>query len=249
MRTIAERTEVLGVRGELTAEIVRKKAGVANVFVTGCPSVFSRPSGIRTLKYNIANMVGRPAFNGTKLHQLGEKKFLWSALERDHFLIEPVIRFNHAYHVSVTSGREEAEVPYFLGGYVKKDATIQKDVASYYRSNYRLFRTVDDWFAFNTESVSYTYGTRFHVNMASILSGKPALWLTHDARTRELADYMNLPSRKVSDFPVGSDREVDWEEAYRGFFDGFEGIRSRFAEYLRLNGLPDQGVRQELFTD
>lgn len=247
VQTISDRTELLGVRGEITEEIVRKKAGVKNTFVTGCPSLFSRPEGINALRENVKSHDGRPSFNGTKFHLATEKELLWHAIRRDHFLVEPVNKFNHTYHVAVNSKSPDAEIPYFLNRYVGNQHSIKSDIAEFYRKNYRLFRSSDDWFAFNQESVSYTYGSRFHVNMASVLSGKPALWLTHDSRTRELVEYMNLPNANLAGFSVDDASAVDWEEEYRPFFRGFSEIRDRFERYLRENRLPVGKIGPTLF--
>src|SRR5690606_29226210 len=43
MRYLGDRCEVVGVRGEFTKQAFEHFAGVKNTFVTGCPSVFSRP--------------------------------------------------------------------------------------------------------------------------------------------------------------------------------------------------------------
>lgn len=247
VQEISEKTELLGVRGEITAEIVRKKAGVRNVYVTGCPSVFSRPEGIKALRDNLDAVDGRPAFNGTKFHEHHERRLLWSAIDRDQFLVEPVNKFNHGFHTAVNGSNSDADIPYFLNGYVDGSSERKEYLVEFFRKNYRLFRSPSDWFAFNAESVSFTYGSRFHVNMASILSGVPAFWLTHDSRTRELVDYMNLPNIDIEKFRPEDDLDIDWHSLYGDFFKGLPEIRERFEVYLHRNGLPTKGVNPELF--
>lgn len=59
----------------------------------------------------------------------------------------------------------------------------------------KTFFNLDDWFEmYSVEKFSFAFGTRFHGNMVAMHSGVPALWITHDSRTRELADFLHLPS-------------------------------------------------------
>jgi len=46
----------------------------------------------------------------------------------------------------------------------------------------------------------FVLGTRFHGAMAAIQSGVPALIITHDSRTQELCEFLNIPFIKDEDF-------------------------------------------------
>lgn len=247
LRMLSEKSALIGVRGEITAEIVRKKAGVSNVFVTGCPSIFSHPEGVAQVRFSGSPSAGRPAFNGTKLHYPDERKLLEDAIKLDNFLVEPVNRFNHRYFLEVTGGFSQPSVPYFLAGLVRRDREVGKNLPQYFRANYRLFRSTASWIEFIKESVSYSYGSRFHANMAALLGGSPALWLTHDSRTREMVDYMCLPNIPINKFDTDTLSTFDWAGAYRKFSDNFDSILDRFHKYLSTNGLPTAGVSEELF--
>lgn len=47
---------------------------------------------------------------------------------------------------------------------------------------------------YSQENISFAFGTRFHGNMVAMHNGIPALWVTHDSRTKELTDFLHLPS-------------------------------------------------------
>jgi hypothetical protein len=241
MRHLSTRSPLLGVRGQMTQRVLKDICGVGNSFVTGCPSLFSRPRHLASVRANLENPIGRPSYNGTKYHLAPERKMLHSAIRADHFLVEPVNKFNHQYHVDVSGGQSDAAIPYFLKSYESTHAASERptEMAAYFRSNYRLFRDVKSWYKFNKESVSYSYGTRFHANMASILSGKPALWVTHDARTRELVDFFHLPSlpeEACADMePAEIIRSIDYDD----FLDNIEGLFANFNSYLGANGMPE----------
>ena len=245
MKRLADKAELLGVRGKLSARVLEKECGVTNTRTTGCPSLLSRPHALVALRDTIqagTHLKGRPSFNGTKLHQDSEKQALHRALQADHFIVEPVNKFNHAYFLATSRG-ERTDPPYFLREYIGSaggeagSRESQDELAQRFRSNYRLFRSPESWYQFNSEAVSYGYGTRFHGNMATILSGRPALWITHDARTRELVEFARLPHVSQEEFD-----EMGWEGVpeklnYEPFFDRITALYNNFNSYLSMNGI------------
>ncbi|GIH89499.1 polysaccharide pyruvyl transferase family protein [Planobispora siamensis] len=245
LRDLQDRCAVIGVRGETTRRALEQICGVTNTKVVGCPSLFSRPDQLARLRKNLRNLSngeGRPAFSGTKFKEETETRLLHDAIRNDTFLVEPSNRRSHQFYVDVTRGRGEGRIPSFLKDYrarrLRRARRNRDQLESYYQRRYRLFRDTKSWYQFNRESVSFTYGTRFHVNMASVLSGRPALWLTHDARTRELTDFLHLPAvpvETVRDMGVGEIRSLI---GYDDFFDHIGGLFDNFNDYLEVNGLP-----------
>ncbi|MCC3269888.1 polysaccharide pyruvyl transferase family protein [Arthrobacter gengyunqii] len=235
MQHLSTRAEALGVRGSMTKTVLEELCGVRNAFITGCPSLFSRPAQLAKVAQNLREPSGRPAFSGTKYHLAEEKFLLHQAVSAGFYLMEPVNKFNHKYFVDVSKGVEGTEAPYFLRSHEMHKSGVLSD---FFARNYKLFRNVNSWYDFNSESVSHTYGTRFHVNMASILSGKPALWITHDARTRELVDFMHLPSLTQEECLEMEPEQIIKSINYDDFFDHINGLFDNFNSYLDANGLP-----------
>jgi hypothetical protein len=239
LKFLGEKCAVVGVRGPYTKEVIEKLSGVRNVSVVGCPSLFSRPESLAKMRN--ARMVGRPAYAGTNFADAHEASMLASAIRGDAFLVEPVNKFNHTYHLHVSRGGDPSEqIPYFLQRFMKDGGDLDPvaQIGRYFRSNYRLFRSPQDWYRFNTEVVSFTYGTRFHVNMASVLSGRPALWVIHDSRTRELTNYLKLPAIDLQRAGHMSLDELGATIDLTEFFDHLSGHFENFNEYLRTHGLP-----------
>jgi hypothetical protein len=235
LRYIASHTTAFGVRGQFTADALAHHAGVTNTFVTGCPSLFSRPHALAELKKSwTIDGPGEIAYAGTNYNDPLEAKLLARAVENDWYLIEPVSKILYA-----TSLGQSEQVP----GGLRKLNIEQSKVVDYVRRRLHLFRRTEDWYEFNRTNVKATFGTRFHVNMASILSGKPALWLTHDSRTRELVEAMDLPSLPST---AMIDRAGVPPMDYSRFFDKIDGHFDRFNEYLSLNGLPSVPTIRDL---
>ncbi|MEV8144215.1 polysaccharide pyruvyl transferase family protein [Specibacter sp. NPDC078709] len=239
---LSSRASLLGVRGEYTKNVVEKLAGVKNAYVTGCPSLYSRPGMLEDLYRNSKNGIrfGRPAVNVTNLQRPIERVLLGRAIRAEHYLVEPVSRAFHDYFIRISS-RENMEVPYSMKPLKREfpDLFSEKStIPDYFMKYYRLFRSLDSWTQFNMEHVSFTYGTRFHANMSSILSGVPALWLTHDARTRELVEFANLPSMALEDIGQIEPEDIHKAIDFEPFFDSIGGKFESFNYYLTENGLP-----------
>jgi hypothetical protein len=240
IKLLSEKSRMIGVRGDMTKKALYDLCGVDNVMITGCPSFFSRPHTLPMLRKNLANPIGRIAYNGTHYYKAMENKMLFSAVRQDEFLVEPVNKHNHIYYQSILRGEASNQfVPYYFKEQVKKEKIQKSELKAYFQSRYKLFRGVSEWYSFNEEFVSATYGTRFHANMASLISGKPALWVTHDARTRELTQFLNLPSVAIEDACNVKGKDLlDSYMNYDSFFETIGDLYDNFNNYLTINGLP-----------
>lgn len=242
VRYFSSRTIAFGVRGQFTADVLHHHAGTTNTFVIGCPSLFSRPQGIARLRRELENgSEGTVAFCGTDFTRPAEQQLFRKAFECESFIIEPVNKIMYATSLGLGDA---------LPAGLRQLGLDRRELVKFLRRRLRLFRQTYEWYQFNESSVSRTYGTRFHVNMASILSGKPALWLTHDSRTRELVEAMNLPSAPLSD--TSDESIISRPPDYTDFFASIDQHFERFSEYLSLNKLPsvatlsevERGIRQ-----
>jgi hypothetical protein len=239
---LSQKAELLGVRGEYTKKVIEKLCGVKNAYVTGCPSMFSRPEMLGKLRENLHDReAGRLAVNVTNLQRADERHIMKTAIDNNYYLVEPVSKISHQVHLDALSSKVDFPLPTGLKkiyeGY-SDQASLSIKIRQYFQTYYRLFRSVEPWYQFNDEYVSHSYGTRFHVNMASILSGVPALWVTHDARTRELTDFLHLPSVPLADITKMSESEIKKSMNYDDFFDNSSNLFDNFNNYLTTNGLP-----------
>lgn len=156
------------------------------------------------------------------------------------FFIEPVNKRTHQYYIDLIKGKENSDVPYYFNLMINNNEfSLSKEKLNLYiKTKYRLFRNTKPWYEFNRECVDYTFGTRFYVNMASVLSGVPALWLTHDARTQELTEFFNLPSIDLDAINSMSLSQIKSYINYDRFFKNINQLFNNFNEYLEVNGLP-----------
>ena len=68
------------------------------------------------------------------------------------------------------------------------------DLKEYIKKCGKIFYTANEWADFFKKGdFSFSVGSRFHGNMMALINDIPALWIMHDATTKELIEAMNLP--------------------------------------------------------
>lgn len=244
MRAIEKYAHAVSVRGEFTRSVLEKFGGVEKIFVTGCPSFFSRPEVFQPLKQNLTTLssagVSRFAYSGTRLGQVNEQRLILQTIQQNGYLIEPHDRPNYQFYVDVMNNSELATVPSHFDAFLTGSAPVmsRQKLTSFISSRFRTFRDLKPWREFNEEFVDFTFGTRFHVNMASLLSGKPALWLTHDSRTSELAETLHLPSLGLDEASKMTVDEIFEATDYSDLFKSLPETFGIFNQFLDYSGLP-----------
>ena len=240
LQILSERCTSIGVRGAFTERVLNHH-GIRNVRITGCPSLYTN----LTPDFAIDPAADRSdrdiAFSGTHFFREAEAALLGFAISQGFQHVEPVSKLLFEAHNAHNTAEADdpPELPYFIAGLVKRGGCSEDQARHYLRERFNLFWDTETWKKFNRERIALTYGTRFHVNMASLISGVPALWVLHDARTRELADFMALPS-------VGIDEAVNFAAPedltdrldYDTFNAAYPRLYSNFRDYLDENGLP-----------
>lgn len=241
VKKLSESCPAVSVRGEFTYQIFEKYGSVDNVHNTGCPSFFSRPEAFAALKSRIdeGKGVSRAAFSGSLHHEKDPKEQLNRAIDQDLHLIEPVNPHMHRYYVQVLESGSAAKVPYFLSRLLQRPEWSEERLADYVARRYHLFRDLESWMAFNGESLDGVIGTRFHVNMAGLLSGIAAAWIVHDSRTVELCDRLSLPSVTVRESLEKPYRALLEEADFSTMFRNLESNFDDFNRFLVAAGLPE----------
>ncbi|MDO5323840.1 MAG: polysaccharide pyruvyl transferase family protein [Clostridia bacterium] len=100
------------------------------------------------------------------------------------------------------------------------------------------FVSARSWIDFLAGHADFAFGSRIHGNLAALLAGVPALLISCDLRTRELARYHGLPF--VAGEALRGDEDVrelyaaaDFSEPGRRHPENFR----RFVDFLDANGI------------
>lgn len=235
LKNFAERCTSIGVRGEMTADILGKY-GIKNVDVIGCPSVFSSlDPNFRVIKNNEPDWKKPLAFN-TELNRDGID-FL---LKMRRF--SPAVRF---YMQNETNFWYEPHPIHHLAAPVLSLKNIQerhpnitlqqfREMRAFISRTRLMFFNSADWQQSLRECVM-SLGMRFHGNMMALLAGIPAVWVTHDNRTRELINFLRLPTFMMSgDIDV---RKIYDEADYSEFNAAYPALYRNYRDFLSKNGI------------
>lgn len=190
---VADRSYSIGVRGENSADILYR-AGIGNVDVIGCPSAFySMDPAYRITKKPLNGSVPKVAYTGEL-----DGRGIDFVLNREHsdnsFFImqnEPLFFYRST---NPDAGWDEMEISETLNDrYAELPAMQVALLDRLIREKGKIFSCMHDWIA-SMREFDFCFGPRFHGNMAAMQAGVPALWIRHDNRTRELIDFLCLPS-------------------------------------------------------
>lgn len=205
---IKERSKMVSIRGDFTARVL-DSFGITNVEVTGCPSNFLNPDPLLpdkiaaklqgTMKSFITH--GDEPWPKVREKQAVEKVLAtWTmsgaAMQCQQSVpsFMEFIRRNNPYGGAVVpEPREEA-----LRKALMPTATIHQ-FREYLAAKLKVHFSVSQWME-DCSKFDFSIGLRLHGNMAAWQAGVPALWLHHDARTRELASVMAVPNMNYVEF-------------------------------------------------
>ncbi|WP_127557318.1 polysaccharide pyruvyl transferase family protein [Nioella ostreopsis] len=203
-----ERSPKISIRGEFTAKVLEKYR-VENYEITGCPSNFINPSP--DLGSMIARKLTSPmrSFiahadepwpkNPTK-GQAERKLASWAANGPGIMVQQAVpemiafLRQNNPF--AVDRKAESFEISLAKAILPEADLDTFRDFIA---TKMRTYFCVDQWLE-DSSHFDFSVGLRLHGNMAAWQAGTPALWITHDSRTKELSETMALPNIGIEDF-------------------------------------------------
>lgn len=218
-RTVSEKAVTIGVRGEFTAECL-ELMGIRNYRIIGCPSFFEMLDGTFVT-------LMEPSAECTQMTVTGDKRKNCKVLD---------FGIQNKSHWVMQSASEMSEN--FAGGGTVKwlykifPTTRFAGCLDQYTEEFsHIFWTIEEWNQFyKNYGITFAYGTRFHGNMEAFRNGVPALWITHDSRTKELTNFLGLPHISINKF-----RKIKYMEELIEICDYTETrrkYRSLFSNYI-----------------
>lgn len=128
-------------------------------------------------------------------------------------------------------------------GHTRISNIIERNGCRVIKQNYNDYPTGEIFLDFNKwneyirkSQFTFAFGSRFHGNMAALNNGVPTLWITHDWRTLELVQYLNLPYIEYDTLDDGM-RISDLIEKcdYTNLYKNYGKLKSDFDEYIKKN--------------
>lgn len=223
-------------RGFFTKEFF-KKLGFNSAVVTGCPSLFQFGAdfakNINTSKVSIDEF--KPAFNGVISDYLLYMKEYSSSEFFDQ---------NHYYNIlNSRDYLSEKSVKQLLKDYSYEELL--------YISNNRvkLFPDMVCWMNYlKNNDFAFSFGERIHGNIMPILAGIPALVIAHDSRTREMAEYFNIPTITKAEINNNTSLyDLYLNTDYSKFVNSFSDKYNRFEQFLISCGVVSKANTENVF--
>ena len=225
---VLDRGPSTGVRGELTADFLRR-LGFRDVEVIGCPSMFFHGP-----RLDVAKRTARLTEEHRVVITISPYLKAMGPILQHHVARYP----NLAYVAQDLSTLEMPVLGTPFDG-ARPDEAIPRHPDHPLVRDGRTRQYIDPWpWIADLRGVDFVFGSRIHGTIASLLAGTPAYLLAHDARTVELARYFDIPHRALRDTPPDTDAAELYDLADLGpLVEGHATRFDQFARYLAAHGL------------
>lgn len=226
MRAVLDRSSSVSVRGAFTADYLKTLGfGDEHVRIVGCPSLFMHGPN-----FQIRDKRGSLGPDAKLTVHLNQEISRACAIALSAFH-----EFDDFMYIAQDKRTLEAMVcghsyggPFDLYGTQHPFFTANKAC---------MFVDAHTWIRYLSER-DFTFGTRIHGTIASLLAGTPGLLLAHDSRTKELAETLSIPHVDMDEVSATTHVEelyerCDVEATKRNYKDAFD----RYVSFLDENSL------------
>ena len=236
IRSVYQTGGEFALRGYFTKEFF-DKLGFHSAVVTGCPSLYQMGPDfcVRTDPEKKDKL--RPVFNGR---------------------VKKYAELMEAFPESVFIDQDECLAPLFDPQYLANpDFRFRLNFMSKYgirtarylsENRIRMFADMNEWRDYlQNNSFNYAFGSRIHGTIMSLLSGIPATIVAGDSRTREMAEFFDIPTCTVPEKHRLTEQDVR-EQYLRIDYSRFnQNFAARFQNYEKF--LTDRGIVSHVNCD
>lgn len=229
-----ERSALLGLRGEYTAEYLQRLGFMPerHFTVIGCPSAYMRGEKCAPLRVKAADQLRRVSVNlkpGLSEQVNGFVGRGMAAFEDVYFICQNLYELWELYFPYRRSARTRARFP--------EAYPLRREHPLWQQGHVLAFLRAADWMRF-MEGMDFSFGSRIHGNMAALISGTPALAAVSDTRVRELAEYHGMPYVPASELTPKSDvLELYAKADFSAFERKYAANFAHYIDFLNANGL------------
>jgi hypothetical protein len=244
MQVVSDRSEVIGVRGNFTAQILADM-GIRNVEPIGCPSLMRHNKPHLKVAWKPLDQVKQIGFTLTRgfwpeyCEDVGKSRSLQRQL---------MIELARTRDLTVMSQGERPEKLYFYGtpeGRAEAYASLIKD-GWFHGPDDPLVKLYEEHMFFGRSPAEYetlvrgfdmVLGFRLHGNIMALANEVPAIYIVYDSRTRELVELFGIPAYDIMDKRPFALEEHYTPAAYDHFADCYTRAYARMAAFLDKNNV------------
>ena len=210
-------------RGYFTKEFF-DRLGFSNAVVTGCPSIFQMGPDLQisTQKKSVDNLLA--LFTG----KIEYFERIMSSLTNSIYISQELYE-DCLYKASYFMNRTLKQDLQFL----TNNSITQAELLG--EGRIKMIVDLNDWYQYiKSNSFDFSFGTKLHGSIMAILAGTPTMMMAIDSRTREVAEYFDIPFMD----DIGKKLSIeDYNEAYdrmdyTKFNSGFKDKYQRFDKFL-----------------
>jgi hypothetical protein len=244
MAAVLDRSAKVGLRGEVTRDYLAGLGfGDQHVEVIGCPSVYLRDeAGIVTKKV--------AAIGQDSLINLTLSPYVAQFAD---FANRAASQYPNLIYVAQRA--EDLELMLWgreFGASPNPKMPVHREHRLYREDRMRFFVDSRTWLDFN-QTRDFSFGTRIHGSVMSLVAGTPATLVAHDSRTLEIARYHEIPYLPVnqlsrSDTVADLYERSDWTAFNAGKQRRFE-VLTAFLEANGLEHIAQPGKANPAFDD
>jgi len=241
-KMLGERSKVVGVRGQVTADFMEKQ-GVHNVQVVGCPSILRHNTDQLRLQKPEWCELKSFGFTLTRSYSWIYQRDPITFIDVQSRLIKELNKQGRVGLITQVEKEEKAfafrdpEAMKAAEETLRKSDWFDPEMEEIYKMRSVFFGTRAIDYDMHVRNFDVIFGTRLHGNAMAAACGVPAITLTFDLRVQEVYDFWRLPTITVEEAESLSAREI-YERASFDEFNGRIGFVYRnFREYLEMNGV------------
>lgn len=201
----------IALRGEFSKEFF-DRLGFSSAVVTGCPSLYQLGQNFKMDKIKVDRKDFLPVFNG-------KMQFFTKAIKyyKESVFIDQDFYFLALFDPNFLNGKGGLSFKY---NFYKLFGTVSAELLS--ENRIKMIADMNDWYHYlKNGPFNYAFGSRIHGCIMSILAGVPATLLAIDSRTKEMAEFFDIPHINVSN----SDR-FNGDDVYESYLE---------ADYTKFN--------------
>ena len=209
LKVVSERTGSIGVRGEVSAEIL-SKLSISNYDVIGCPSLYENGPFNKIHKTNTITF---------------EDIVFTSPYTVSDFGNQPVILQSEAEIIKALIENPRAMMCHYRHKNLFR---------AFLNENFKIYGNIVAWKKLLSQ-YKFAIGARFHGGVIAVNSGVPAVVINNDLRSFEICDFIKIPRRPDWEHTPALDvfKYLDYEPYNKHYEFNFKNYRT----FLQKNGL------------
>jgi len=252
LKAVADRTNIIGVRGEFTARILNR-LGIANIEITGCPSYYS-PFPLDLSEFHLRDRFAVTGSRDVVQHsshpesmRLVERRLMQEAIRLQADYIYQTERPEMSVARGTLPPGEAGEHMLAPAKEFYAGVATPAELNIYWHTHARTFFDIDAWAA-AIRRYRFVIGTRFHGNLIALLNGVPATVIAHDARTKEMCEFLALPHIPVEEAENLRIEDVAAKFTWDKYLARRTELEPRYQSFLEANGISHRLKRIRLLS-